>query len=106
MDACPICKEYFGNGIKTVTLQDTGAHTVNGASLNRGLNINVVSGTIVHERCRLDFTNKKEIEITKRKKESDGELVAADSTVKRRSQCSSFRFDYNCFFCGLEISDR
>ena len=64
---CSICSESLTNGLKTVTLKAAGETSVNAASFSRGLDISVVPGFVVHESCRRDCTNKKDIERTQKK---------------------------------------
>ena len=102
---CSIYRKSLTNGLKTVTLKAAGAKSVNAASQSGGLEISVVPGTVVHESCRRDFTNKKDIERTKKKTEKEC-ASSVESHVEERSQCSSFQFARDCFFSGLRVSER
>ena len=51
VETCPICLQHYGDE-PTVVLTEKGANRVNISSNERGDNINVSIGTVVHAECR------------------------------------------------------
>ncbi|KAK3101781.1 hypothetical protein FSP39_006288 [Pinctada imbricata] len=60
MDCCPICQENIACKPSVKILQK-GADGINNASLIRGDEIRVSAGDAVHQQCRKDYTNAKEL---------------------------------------------
>ena len=56
VETCPICLQHYGDE-PMVVLTDKGANCVNISSNERGDNINVSIGTVVHVECRKKYTN-------------------------------------------------
>ena len=56
VETCPICLEHYGDE-PMVVLTEKDANRVNISSNERGDNINVSIGTVVHVECRKKYTN-------------------------------------------------
>ena len=56
VETCPICLQHYGDE-PTVVLTEKGANRINISSNERGDNINVSIGTVVHVECRKKYTN-------------------------------------------------
>ena len=56
VETCPICLQHYGDE-PTVVLTEKGANRVNISSNERGDNINVSIGTVVHVECRKKYIN-------------------------------------------------
>ena len=55
-ETCPICLQHYGDE-PMVVLTEKGAYRQNISSNERGDNINVFIGTVVHVECRKRYTN-------------------------------------------------
>ena len=96
--ACPLCQNELGSEDK-VTIGKKGADGINIASVERGDNILVTAGTVVHKSCRMNYVNKKDIERHKRA------TYDSTSSVKRSARLSLGQFDSktDCLFCGNKV---
>jgi len=97
LENCPFCgKELDG---ETVVITEKGADGINRASTERGDGIVVVAGTEVHKRCRVNYINKKQIDLSKKAK------LHPPPPVKRSARVSigSYNSKTHCLFCSNEI---
>lgn len=98
-DNCPLCDNVLGDE-ERVVIGDKGAEGINRASIERGDRIVVCSGTVVHKKCRMNYINKKQIDLYKKAKFNKPSLP-----VKRSARASIWPYDSrtHCLFCGNEI---
>jgi len=98
-EICVICKKKIVENDDVVEIRKKGADGINSASELRGDNIVVAAGDTVHQTCRRDFINKKDIDIDKKAK--------CDSVpaVKRSARVSTSPYDSktDCLFCGNKV---
>ena len=95
---CPICDEELEDD-ELVVIRKKGADNINHASTDRGDNIVVSTGDAVHKRCRLDYTNKKNIERHKQAKLNP-------PPPKRSARVSAGPYDKmtQCLYCAGEVN--
>lgn len=93
----PVCKAAANED--TVVITQKGADRINSASVERGDSIVVTAGTKVHPTCRLNYTNKKDIERYKH-----GHSSSAPA-VKRSARVLAGPYDdrTDCLFCGNKV---
>jgi len=67
---CPLCEKDLK--LKdTVKIREIGAKGINEASTKRGLDIFVSAGTEIHKECREKHVNKKDIELSLKRKHGE-----------------------------------
>ena len=71
MDICKICNKEIDVGQNTVTLTDRGSAGVNNASIEREGEAFSLPGDEVHVDCRRSFTDKKRIQVAKRRVQTE-----------------------------------
>ncbi|KAG1675921.1 tRNA (uracil(54)-C(5))-methyltransferase [Nymphon striatum] len=59
---CPLCWKELGSEDE-VKISNKGAEGINNASVERGNNIIVTVGTVVHKFCRMNYVHKRNIEV-------------------------------------------
>ncbi|CAB3981527.1 Hypothetical predicted protein [Paramuricea clavata] len=98
-DNCSLCENVLGDEERVVT-GEKGAEGVNRTSFGRGDRIVVCSETVVHKKCRMNYINKKQIDLYKKAKFNKPSLP-----VKRSARASIGPYDSrtHCLFCGNEI---
>ena len=94
---CPLCETQVEEEI--VVIGEKGAEGINRASIERGDTILVISGTGVHKTCRMDYVNKKYIELSKKSN------LKPSKQLKRSARVSTRPYDSktHCLFCGNEV---
>jgi hypothetical protein len=100
-EKCPICEEELE--LKdTVKITQKGAKGINEASTQRGVDIFVSAGTEVHKECRQMHVNKKDIELSLKRKRGE----RTDCVGRRPSRASVGTFDSksDCLYCGCQVS--
>ena len=97
---CAICNEDVFDKKNTVVLGEKGSVGVNKASDERGDNIKVKSGDIIHTKCRRLYTNKIQIAMYL-KKAQFGAAETVNLPHNLRSAEPSFNFKEHCLFCGV-----
>ncbi len=65
-ETCPICYKNLIDGSDVVEVHQNGADGINKASVQRGNDVHISSGEIVHSKCRQKYINKKDIKINNR----------------------------------------
>lgn len=93
-ESCVICKQKIDNGQNVIKILQKGAHGINEASRSRKSDVVASVGTCVHNSCRKSFTDKKNIDILKRK--ANCEEVPRKSSRLIEGQVSSAT---HCLFC-------
>lgn len=97
MAACIFCKGTLADDRSTeVKITERGAESINSASRERGSDIRVEAGQIVHKECRAKHINKKLISLEQKRNAEK----ASSSFCSLRSQSSLFNFSGHCLFCG------
>ncbi|CAB3998648.1 Hypothetical predicted protein [Paramuricea clavata] len=98
-DNCPLCTNVLRDE-ERVVIGEKGAEGINQAIIERGDRIIVSSGTVVHKKCRMNYINKKQIDLYKKAKFNKPSLP-----VKRSAHTSIGPYDSrtHCLFCGNEI---
>jgi len=95
---CSICKKKTEVQDDVVSIREKGASGINGASLQRGDNIVVTVGSVVHSDCRKLYINPRSIQNhLKKTKEA--------TSLKRSARISVGCFDSqsDCLFCGSKV---
>ena len=97
-ETCPLCQRDL-DCEETVVVREKGAEGINRASIERGVDIRVESGTSVHKTCRVNHINKKDIASSKKDRTDSAQ------SVKRSARVSLGPYDSktHCFFCGTEV---
>ena len=97
-ETCPLCQRDL-DCEETVVVREKGAEGINRASIERGVDIRVESGTSVHKTCRVHHINKKDIASSKKDRTDSAQ------SVKRSARVSLGPYDSktHCFFCGTEV---
>ena len=96
---CPLCQGKL-DCEETVVVREKGAEGINRASIERGVDIKVESGTSVHKTCRAIHINSTSIALSKK-----GNTDSAQS-VKRSARVSlghAYDSRTHCFFCETEV---
>lgn len=96
--SCPFCQEQFSTKEEANELTSKGCESIQKACQERGSNITVHPGQLVHVKCRQKFINPKSIACAKRKS-LDG-CEEERKKVKLRSEESNFNFKDHCLFCA------
>jgi hypothetical protein len=98
-DNCHLCNNVLGDE-ERVVIGEKGAEGINWASIERGDRIVVCSGTVVHKKCRMNYINKKQIDLYKKANFNKPSLP-----VKRSAHASIGPYDsrMHCLFCRNEI---
>ena len=96
---CKICKTSVGEEI-TVKIGEKGAKGLNGKSQEYGDTLLVVTGDVIHVKCRADYVKRCPAHL------QDNGCGATASTVKTRSSTGGFDFRKNCFICGVAVTVR
>ena len=95
---CLLClKQLEEDNEESVAISEKGATGINSASLDRGDNLVVTGGTEIHNLCRTNYINKKDIEKSKKAK-----LNLHPPPIKRstRVSISLYNSKTDCLFCG------
>ena len=100
MDICKICNKEIDVGQSTVTLTDRGSAGVNNASIERGGEAFSLPGDEVHVDCRRSFTDKKRIQVAKRRVQTE----TPDEPGPSLRSISTFDFRVHCLFCGTPVN--
>ncbi|ESO82568.1 hypothetical protein LOTGIDRAFT_169888 [Lottia gigantea] len=99
---CVICTGVIKEGEKRATLGDRGACTINEFAVKRKGGIQVSGGMTVHERCRIDFCNRQQMERVQKCVDLEQDCPRPP---KRRSQ-GVFDFQNQCFLCTTSIDTK
>ena len=93
-----MCKNSLQIG-EIVEIREKGATGINHASIERGDDIKVTAGSNVHKKCRMDYVNKKDIEIFKKIQSK------THAPLKRVTRDAHISYDNktNCLFCGDNV---
>ncbi|KAK7096728.1 hypothetical protein V1264_003797 [Littorina saxatilis] len=93
---CAICEQATKPG-DHVKLTEKGCSGINSASIERGDNLQVKAGQLVHAKCRKDYTHHNSIAALKRSVREG----TPSPVKKRRSLRSHHNFDFKaqCLFC-------
>lgn len=100
--SCDLCGLSIHLDEKTVTISNKAAATINEASKERGLEIQVEPGQKVHVKCRHSFTNKKNIEVAKKLKRKSQANIQPPTL---RSKQPAFNFKSHCIYCTSRAVD-
>ncbi|XP_069601926.1 uncharacterized protein [Ranitomeya imitator] len=65
-ETCPLCSCEVEDDGERVVIGAKGAEGINNASIERGVSTVVAAGAVVHKRCRMNYINKKQIELHKK----------------------------------------
>ena len=100
-EKCPICEEKL-HLKDTVKIIQKDAKGINEASTQRGVEIFVSAGTEVHKECRQVHVNKKDIELSLKRKRGE----RTDCVGRRPSRASVGTFDSksDCLYCCYHVS--
>ena len=94
------CEGYINENddVNIVKLsQQRAIDSINSASKERGTNVNVEIGTVVHKECRKRYIHVKYIASYKKQK-TDEDNISMPSLRSSKSQ--SFDYKTHCFLCG------
>ncbi len=80
-----------------VEVHQKGADGINNASVQKGNNVHISAGEIVHSKCRQTYINKKDIKIQQENKAEPPKRSARVATGPFNSQT-------DCLFCGTTIT--
>ena len=99
---CPICKSTSARA-DFVAITQRGVDGINAASRARGDDISLTVGTKVHIDCRKKYVNKKDIELTKQKREA----AAASGIIRKNTRICAGSYDSksDCLFCGKKVDN-
>lgn len=98
-ETCPLCSHEVEDDGERVVIGAKGAEGINKASIERGVSTVVAAGAVVHKRCRMNYINKKQIDLHKKA------TSVHRSPAKRGTRVSTGSYDSTtqCFFCGHEV---
>ncbi len=96
-ETCPICCKNVRDGSDVVEVHQKGADGINNASVQRGNNVHISAGEIVHSKSRQTYINKKDIKIQQENKAEPPKRSARVATGPFNSQT-------DCLFCGTTIT--
>ena len=93
----PLCSNEVEDDGERVVIGAKGAEGINKASTERGVSTVVTAGAVVHKRCCMNYTNKKQIDLHKKA------TSVHRSPAKTRLSTGSYDSTTPCFFCGHEV---
>lgn len=102
---CQFCSDRPGPGDDKndwVKIGETGVNGINAASDDRGVELVVVKGTMVHKSCRKFYTHKTYV-----KKSLESNKGESETARKRSTRTSSEQFEIrrDCLFCGTMVKE-
>ena len=100
MDECTFCHDPITGSRKTVKLRTKGCKNIAKCAVERGQDISVQPGQIVHSKCRSDFINPKDIKLSAKKRKHPQPGGGRQQTKVLRS--GPFSYKEQCVFCGQQ----
>ncbi|XP_069605408.1 uncharacterized protein [Ranitomeya imitator] len=98
-ETCPLCTHEVEDDRERVVVGAKGAEGINKASIERGVSTVVAAGAVVHKRCRMNYINKKQIDL--HKKATSVHRSPAKKGI--RVFTGSYDSTTQCLFCGHEV---
>ena len=96
---CPLCSNEVEDDGERVVIGAKGAEGINKASTERGVSTVVTAGAVVHKRCRMNYINKKQIDLHKKATS----VHRSPAKTGTRLSTGSYDSTTHCFFCGHEV---